>query len=242
MASYQGHLMFSSMLGAAYGSGAAYLGMEWGIVFLGAGLTTLGGLLPDLDSDSGVPVRELFGLAAVVAPLMLVPRLPPWLNMEQRLVVLGGLYLLIRYPVAAVFKRVTVHRGMFHSIPALLITGLAVYLAYDSESDLVRITLALGTMLGFLSHLVLDELCSVDFTGATVTLNKFAGSAVKFFSPSWMATLACYSLLGGLGYLAWLDLGSPRDLNALTLRLPPAPSKAVNWSSPEPRLGAAPIR
>ena len=68
MASYLGHLTFSTALGAGWGcAGALYLGMDWGPVFLGAGLTALGGLLPDLDSDSGVPVRELFGVGAAAA-------------------------------------------------------------------------------------------------------------------------------------------------------------------------------
>src|SRR5437868_13645917 len=98
--------MFSSVLGSAYGGLATYyLDLDWGPVFLGAGLTTLGGLLPDLDSDSGVPVRELFGLAAVLTPLVLLPYLPPRLTFEQRLVLLSALYLVIRYGLSRVFKR-----------------------------------------------------------------------------------------------------------------------------------------
>jgi hypothetical protein len=206
MASYQGHLMFSSALGAAYGGAAAYcLGMDWGPVFLGAGLTTLGGLMPDLDSDSGVPVRELFGVAAVLTPLVLLPYLPPGLTFEQRLVLLSATYLLIRYGLSRVFKRLTVHRGMFHSLPALVIAGLITFLVYPSYDHGVRLFLAVGTMIGFLSHLVLDELCSVDFTGAMVHLNKYAGSALKFTSASWSATGLTYLLLAGLSYLAYLD-------------------------------------
>src|SRR5262245_36290873 len=72
MASYKGHLVFASVLGAGYGAAAAeYWKPDWGPVALGAGLTAVGGLLPDLDSDSGVPVRELFSLAAAGAPLLL---------------------------------------------------------------------------------------------------------------------------------------------------------------------------
>ena len=72
MASYREHLMFSSVLGASYGSLALLRwDLDWGPVFLAAGLTTLGGIMPDLDSDSGVPVRELFGVAAAVTPFLL---------------------------------------------------------------------------------------------------------------------------------------------------------------------------
>lgn len=212
MASYLGHITTSSVLGAMYGGAAAWYGMDWGPVFLGAGLTTVGGLLPDLDSDSGVPVRELFGLAAVIAPLLLIHRLGQMnLTIEQSLVVMGGAYLLIRYGFSSLFKKFTVHRGIYHSIPAMLIAGLVVYHFYHSPDTFLRLYLACGTMLGFLSHLVLDELCSVDFNGGMVKVNQFAGSAVKLFSQSWLVNVATYAILIGLGLLAAQDYTHPKE-------------------------------
>jgi hypothetical protein len=226
MASYRGHLMFAAPLGAAYGS-LALLRPEgdWGPMFLAAGLTTLGGLLPDLDSDSGVPVRELFGiLAALVAALLFGPLRDRDLPLEQALVVMAGAYLFVRYVASAVFKRWTVHRGMFHSIPAMLVAGLLLYLFYPSNDPQIRLFLAGGVMLGFLSHLLLDELCSVDFMGLTLRRNKYAGSAFKFASPSWPATLATYLLLAVLGYCAWQGglpaLPRPSWPHASTARAP----------------------
>lgn len=205
MASYQGHLSTSAVLGAVYGGAAAwYINLDWGPVFLGAGLTALGGLLPDLDSDSGVPVRELFGLLAAAAPFLLVGRLASsGFSLEQILVILAAAYLFIRYGLSTYFKHVTVHRGMFHSVPAMLIAGLAVYLAYDG-SDWLRWYFAGGIMLGFLSHLVLDEICAVDFSGVKITLNRFAGSALKLTSPSWKATAFTYLVLLVLGYVIFV--------------------------------------
>jgi hypothetical protein len=213
MASYRGHLTLSSILGAGVGVAAALgLHLDWGVVFLGAGLTALGGLLPDLDSDSGVPVREVFGLAAAAMPLLLFRRLEnAGLSVEQTLAVLGGVYLLIRYGAAWVFNKLTVHRGMFHSLPAMLIAGLVVFLLDHSPNPGVRLYLAAGTMIGFLSHLVLDELCSIDFMGFKVRLNRYAGSALKLASPSWTATLTTYVLLAGLSALAWMEAMSLRD-------------------------------
>jgi membrane-bound metal-dependent hydrolase YbcI (DUF457 family) len=211
MASYQGHLTFSSILAAGYGAaGVWYLDLDWGLVFLGAGLTALGGLLPDLDSDSGVPVRELFGLLAVAVPLLVARRLlrRSDLTPEQTLVILSGTYLFIRYGLSAVFKNLTVHRGMFHSLPAMLIAGLCVFLLYHNPRIELRLYLAGGVMLGFLSHLVLDELYAVDFNGVLFRRNKFAGSALKLFSPSWPATLATYFVLGILCFIAWVEIGS----------------------------------
>jgi LexA-binding, inner membrane-associated putative hydrolase len=219
MANFQGHITTSGVLGVAVGAfGASYLHYDWGPVCLAAGLTTIGGMLPDLDSDSGIPVRELFGLAGVIVPLLLVHRLQRYdLTPEQLLVVLGGIYLTVRYGVAELFRRVTVHRGMFHSVPAMLIAGLAVFLMYNhhSESSAAsddlrkRIYLAAGVMIGFLSHLVLDELFAVNLMGVVPRLNQFAGSALKLRSDSWTATLFTYALLIGLGYMAWVSTGSP---------------------------------
>src|SRR5262249_42004258 len=97
MASYRGHLTFAAALGVAYGGFALWAWkMDWGTALLAVGLTTLGGLLPDLDSDSGVPVRELFGLAAAVTPFLLYQHLRDQdLSTEQTLIVLAGIYIFI---------------------------------------------------------------------------------------------------------------------------------------------------
>jgi len=206
MAGFRTHITVSSALGVAAGAIAVNpLSFTTETAVLVAGLTGAGGMLPDLDSDSGIPLRETFSLAAVVLPLALIPRMQLHLSQEGILAALLFSYLAIRYLGARVFKHFTVHRGMFHSIPAVLIAGLVVYLGYHSPDRRVRLLLAAGVMIGFLSHLVLDELYSVDLRGMKVRLNQFAGTAVKFVSPSIAATATCYALLGGLAYLAYLD-------------------------------------
>jgi LexA-binding, inner membrane-associated putative hydrolase len=213
MANFQGHITASGALGVAVGAvGALHFHYDWGTVCLAGGLTTIGGMLPDLDSDSGVPVRELFGLAGVIVPLLLVNRLARLdLTPEQLLVVLGAIYLGVRYGLAEIFRRITVHRGMFHSLPAMLIAGLAVFLMHRPETHVAeeelrkRLYFAVGTMIGFLSHLALDELFAVNLMGVVPKLNQFAGSAVKLRSDSWIATATTYALLCTLGYMAWVS-------------------------------------
>src|SRR6516225_9866094 len=99
MSSYRVHLATSSLLGAAWGGAGLWYGhWDWGPVFLGAGLTAAGGLLPDLDSDSGVPIRELFGLAAAAVPFLFFRRLEAsGFTAEQTLVLLAGAYFLVRF-------------------------------------------------------------------------------------------------------------------------------------------------
>ncbi|MBY0231259.1 MAG: metal-dependent hydrolase [Gemmataceae bacterium] len=205
MASYKGHLMLAAPLGAAYGAAALLQPrFDWGVPMLGASLCTVGGLLPDLDSDSGVAVRELFGLAsALTAVLLLQPVREMGFSLDQTLALLIGSYLAMRYVVSGLFCRMTVHRGMFHSIPATLIAGLAVYLAYPGHDLFLKLYLGGAVMVGYLSHLVLDELYSIDFNGVRLKFNQFAGTALKFGSPSWQATLCTYAILICLGYVAW---------------------------------------
>jgi membrane-bound metal-dependent hydrolase YbcI (DUF457 family) len=206
MASYRGHLTFAGLLGAGYGSLALLEGnWDWRTALIAAGLTTLGGLLPDLDSDSGVPVRELFGIAAAVVPILLFDHVKALCQQstEQTVAVLAVLYLFIRYVLSYIFKSLTVHRGMFHSLPALVIAGLATYLLYPSEDMRRRLFFSGGVMLGFLSHLVLDEIYSVDFMGVRLHLNNYAGSALKLVSKSWLATLTTYLLLALLAWRVW---------------------------------------
>jgi hypothetical protein len=206
MASYRGHLMFASALGAAYGGVAVWqFSVGRGPALLGAALTAVGGLLPDLDSASGVPQRVTFGLLGVAAPLLVLRRLLRLdAPLDETLVLVGLSYVFIRYVLSALFKRLTVHRGMFHSTPAMLIAGLVVFLLDKGSPMPVRLFLAGGVMIGFLSHLVLDEIFSVDFMG--MRLKKSAGSALKLASKSLPATLTCYAILAALSYLAWRDV------------------------------------
>jgi hypothetical protein len=99
----------------------------------------------------------------------------------------------------------------------MLIAGLAVFLMHhDPDKALTpvetkeRLYLASGTMIGFLSHLVLDELFAVNLMGMVPRLNQFAGSALKLWSKSWLASLTTYAILGLLAYMAWVSIGSPK--------------------------------
>src|SRR5947209_11619283 len=152
MAAFKQHITFSSMLGVGYAAALANCGMGWVHSILSGALCGVAGMLPDLDSASGRPVRELFGITAIAIPLLLVQRLETSGATPEGTVLLGGaLYFLIRFGAGWVFKHLTVHRGMLHSLPAAVIAGEIVFLAHDCPTD-GRLALAGGTVLGFLSH------------------------------------------------------------------------------------------
>ena len=213
MAGFRTHITVSAGCGLLYGAGAVNpLGFATDTAVLAAGVCAAGGMLPDLDSDSGVPVRAAGGLIAAISPLLLLPRLQAaGFSYDGTLAAMAGFYLVVRYPVVGLFKRLTVHRGMWHSLPAMLIAGLAVYLEYGGPVR-NKLLLAGGVMVGFLSHLILDELFSLDFNGVRLKLKSSAGTAVKLVSPSVWATCVCYGILGGLLFAAsqdWAKRGLP---------------------------------
>ena len=208
MAGYKTHITVSGALGVGYGTAGAILGGFSPVEGALAGiLTWFSGMLPDLDSASGRPVREVFSLLAAFAPFAMMGHLMEWTHHSYEAATLMAviLYVTIRYGGQAVLNRTAVHRGMFHSIPAMLITAEIAFLAFRGSSLNVKLLMAGGAAIGFFSHLVLDEIYSVEWSGVHVRLNKFAGSAVKFFGGRLVPNVVTYSLLMVLTYAALIQ-------------------------------------
>jgi hypothetical protein len=209
MAGYRRHISVSGFLGVGFGVASYYL-FEFTPVqgALAGVLTWVAGMLPDLDSQSGKPVREIFSLLAAMTPLTMMGHLLRWgRNPEEVMLLAVLLYGCIRYGSAWILEKLAVHRGMFHSIPAMLIAAELAFLAFQSDSVSVRLLMAGGVAVGFLSHLLLDELYSVEWSGVRIRLNKYTGSAFKLFGGEFLPNVVTYALLAVLSYAALVDVG-----------------------------------
>jgi membrane-bound metal-dependent hydrolase YbcI (DUF457 family) len=209
MAGYRQHIGVSGLLGVVYGAAATFVfgftPVQGTLAFM---FTWFAGMLPDIDSQTGRPVQEIFGAISLLAPLLLMQHLAAWGGDHERVLLLTVLfYLAIREGGPFLLGKLSVHRGMFHSIPVLLIFSLATFLAYKHDDKYVRMLMGLGVALGFLSHLVLDEIYSVQWTGTKIKLAKSAGSALKWFSSSVAAGAFCWGSVMFLSYLTLSDLG-----------------------------------
>jgi membrane-bound metal-dependent hydrolase YbcI (DUF457 family) len=196
MAGFKTHITTSCVLGGGYAALGAYYGLPIEAALVAGGLCGIGGMLPDIDSDTGVPVRETMGFAAAVTPMLLVDRFQHLgLNYEQMVLAAGVSYLFVRFGFARLLKNYTVHRGMFHSIPALLIfTGVAFLLCGYGNLHL-RYFKAAGVFLGVLSHLMLDEIYSVQWIGGRWRFKKSFGTALKLWGDSAWGNFSTYSKL-----------------------------------------------
>jgi len=205
MADFKTHITFSTLAGAAYGAAGFYYGASLESSMLAAGLCSVAGILPDLDSDSGIPYRESVAFLSAFIPMALVQRFEH-LGWGRETIVLAAalIYITVRFVVADIFRRYTVHRGMWHSIPAAASVGLITFLVADDKDLLLRAYWTGAAVSGFLIHLSLDELYSVDFRG--VRLKKSFGTALKFWSSrGWWPNISTYGKLAILIALAWGD-------------------------------------
>ncbi len=193
MAGFKTHITTSSVLGVAYGVTAATVyEVPYTACAVAAGLCGVSGMLPNLDSGPGRPLRESLSFAAAVVPMLMLRRLRHLgLDPETMVLVSALMYILIRFGLGKLLRSMTVHRGMFHSIPALAVVGELTYLICDHESMNMRLFNVGAVSLGFASHLVLDEIWSIDFRH--LRLKSSFGTAIKFWGDCWWSNLATYA-------------------------------------------------
>jgi len=207
VADFKTHMIGSSVAGVCYGYwGSFHQGITVESSLLAAGLCSVAGMLPDLDSDSGIPLRETGMFASAIVPMLMINRFRD-LGMSPEAMALASMlvYLAIRFVVIEIFSRYTVHRGMWHSIPAGLSAGLLAYLLMPSPSEGERLFKSIAVVLGFMVHLAIDEIWSICYRGGRIRLKKSFGSALKIWGDSLTANLVVYGQLALFAYLAWGD-------------------------------------
>jgi hypothetical protein len=122
----------------------------------------------------------------------------------ELLVVWLVIYFFFRWLVFAVFTRLTTHRGVFHSVPAACFFGLLTSIIAEravGQAPLLAWFAGGFVTFGYLVHLLLDELYSVNLFGLRV--KRSFGSAFKFWSSgSHLASVFLYLACIGLFLLA----------------------------------------
>lgn len=202
MAAFRTHISFGFILAIAVAVGSLILSLVSNVFFatIMAVATLIGSALPDLDSDDGLPFRITFwSTAIVVAGIVFYYFFQN--GMKEPVLLIGApivSFFFVRYIVGGIFQKFSHHRGMFHSLPAATIFALLSYLLADlfSLGQTERQMLAYGVGIGYLGHLVLDEIYAmINFQGLKFKPKKSLGSALKFFSGSTTANVFTYSLL-----------------------------------------------
>jgi Ca2+/Na+ antiporter len=142
----------------------------------------LGSVMPDIDLEESRPSRALFaGLAAFFsfATLFL---LVEHLSIAELWLMALFVFLFVRYVTHAIFHRMSYHRGIYHSLVAAVFFALATAVIYRSvlgRHEGVAWLAAAFMLAGYLVHLTLDEMYSVDVMDTRI--KSSFGTALKPF-------------------------------------------------------------
>ena len=148
---------------------------------------------PDIDSDTGRPRELVLSFLGIAIPIVLLFNISDSTSSENILAATLISFFLVRYILGYLLAKFTVHRGLWHSIPAAVLCSEITYLLFFDLPVKVRLLYALSVLGGFISHLLLDEMYSVKVL-ALDTKRSF-GTALKFTGPSKLQTFLLYFLI-----------------------------------------------
>jgi membrane-bound metal-dependent hydrolase YbcI (DUF457 family) len=195
VANFATHLNVSAFVSgvSAVSIGYVFHDTKSAIIYFFAGM--VGGVLPDIDHDKSTPFKiiQFFfsNLFAFLITFKYIGKIP----IGNVLLIWILSYLFMSF-VFYILKKITKHRGMIHSIPsAFIFWFLFSLISYKVFSFSLEKSYLLGffVFLGYITHLVLDEIYSVDITGQRI--KKSFGSALKICSKDKAVNLLVYSIL-----------------------------------------------
>ena len=168
-------------------------------------LGTVGSLLPDIDADNSTPLQIAFSLASMLLAFLLMFFFAGTFPSVIELALIWlATYLFFRWIIFALFTRLTTHRGIFHSVPAALFFGCLTAATTHGMMNFTPLQAWMSGIFvsyGYLVHLVLDEVYSVNVFG--MRTRRSFGSAFKLYSSgSVPATLYMYLALLGAFFIA----------------------------------------
>ncbi len=140
----------------------------------------IGAILPDIDLGSSRPSQLLFTGLAIVIAFAVMFNLPPTYSLAEMWLAWTATFLGIRFVGHNVFHLISHHRGIFHSLAAgLLFTCLTAIFYVRGLGHGPGLAWLAGAFvfLGFLSHLILDEIYSVDVFNTKIKASF--GTALK---------------------------------------------------------------
>ena len=144
----------------------------------------LGSVLPDIDLEESRPARAMFSGLAIFFSFAVLFGLETQeiLHCRDADLVARHATFFVRYVAKEAFFRFSYHRGIWHSLLALLFCALVTAWVFHNllgRHESVAWLAAVFMGVGFLTHLILDELYSVDVMDTRI--KSSFGTALKLF-------------------------------------------------------------
>ena len=194
MPDFKAHTSVGTLWGLLLGAVSLISGfcsLIGGIVILYLAATS--SAAPDIDSDTGRPRELVLSFLGIAIPIVLLFNISDSTSSENILAATLISFFLVRYILGYLLAKFTVHRGLWHSVPAAVLCSEITYLLFFDLPVKVRLLYALSVLGGFISHLLLDEMYSVKVL-ALDTKRSF-GTALKFTGSSKLQTFLLYFLI-----------------------------------------------
>jgi hypothetical protein len=142
----------------------------------------LGSVLPDIDLKDSRASKAMFAGLGIFFSFAALFNAATKLSIAELWIVWLGTLVFVRYGLHYIFHRTSVHRGVWHSLLAGAFSSVATaivffYVLHRPEG--VAWLAAGFMMLGYITHLVLDELYSVDVMDTRIKASF--GTALKLF-------------------------------------------------------------
>jgi membrane-bound metal-dependent hydrolase YbcI (DUF457 family) len=162
----------------------------------------LGSVLPDIDLKDSRPARAMFAGLAVFFSFVVLFSLERKYSIAEMLILWLGTLLLVRYVGREIFFRFSYHRGIWHSLLAMVFCAFVTAWVYSRllQRDEGVAWLAAGFLsVGFLTHLILDEIYSVDVMDTRIKASF--GTALKLVDTNHWGHSAAMAAATALAFL-----------------------------------------
>jgi membrane-bound metal-dependent hydrolase YbcI (DUF457 family) len=189
----------------------------------------LGSVLPDIDLKDSRPSRAMFAGLAIFFSFAVLFSVESRYSIVEMLILWLGTLVLVRFGAGNLFYHFSYHRGIWHSLLAAAFSSFltaAVFYWLLGRDESVSWFAALFMLVGFLTHLTLDEIYSVDVMDTRIKASF--GTALKLIDikhpgqTSVMATSALVAFLLAPSISPFFHSVAQRPVwTALQLRLLP---------------------
>ncbi|MDX2308900.1 MAG: metal-dependent hydrolase [Hyphomicrobium sp.] len=183
MANFTTHIAVGTVVSGALATltlAADVVGAESLIAVTMAGV--LGSVLPDIDLKDSRPSRAMFSGLAIFFSFAVLFTFATKFSIAELWIIWLGTLLFVRFGLHALFHHFAVHRGIWHSLLAGVFSMAATALVFYhllGRHDGVAWLGAGFLFIGFIVHLLLDEIYSVDVMDTRV--KSSFGTALKLF-------------------------------------------------------------
>ena len=182
----------------------------------------LGGVLPDIDLEESRASRLIFFFLGLFLSFCALFSNASGYSIVELWLIWLGIFLGVRYGAQAIFHQFARHRGIFHSVLAggfFLLVAVFIFKQLLGKDATVSWLAGLFLFVGYMVHLLLDELYGVDFSDNRI--KRSFGTALKLFEYRNLKTSGLMAVAAAALFFlvpsvnSFMDDLRSRDLGAL---------------------------